>query len=145
MNPLTFSIQVENPALCPICRVELLGQVIHIYGGIVFCERCINNTQYFVLNRVLRRCRHPDFAELFSSHSGLVVLAPKRTTRPAVLNRLWCFENTDAHYDYPQFIGIVPEHYFKPSLGPPRTVADPRHPDHNPAPLSPVNVHIDHR
>ena len=135
MNPLTLSIPVNNPPLCPICFVELLGHVIRVYGGVVFCHRCINSTRYHILNRIIRRCRSTRFAEFFSTHSGIIVLNPKSTCRRSSLSALAHFEQTDDDYDYPQFIGIVPDDYFRPHPGPPDGIDDPRHIEYMPGPL----------
>jgi len=142
MNPLTIVIPVETSPLCPMCRVDLLGQVIRVYGNVVFCARCINSWQYFVLNRVIRRCRNSVFNGLFVCHSGLLVLCPKSHVDHKVLDHLWDFESTDSQYDYPQFIGIVPDGYFKENIGPARTVSNPRHPSHVPEALPPMDRSI---
>jgi len=128
-------IPLDNPALCPICRVELVGQVIRVYGDVVFCGHCISSTRYYILNRVVRRCHDPRFAGLFVTSSGLVVLSPKRWVDRSHLNELFCFTETDTQYDYPQFVGIVPDDHFKPFPPPPRTTADPRHTAHCPDPI----------
>jgi len=138
MSNLAFVIPLKYPAICPICLCDLIGQVIRVYGDVVFCDRCLSHAPYHVLNRIIRRCRESRFNELFVTCSGLLVLAPKPHYRREVLKQLCSFESTDIQYNYPQFIGIVPDKFFNEHLGPPRTVADPHHPYHCPDPIVPV-------
>jgi len=112
MNPLTFSIPLNNQALCPICRIELLGQVVHVYGSIVFCRRCIATTHYHILNRVIRRCHNPRYAEVFTTSCGLIILTPKRFIKPSMLRELFNYQEKDSYHGYPQFIGVLPESCF---------------------------------
>jgi len=137
MNPLTFMIPLDHPAICPICLIDLLGQVLQVYGDVVFCQRCILREDYHVLNRVIRRCRDSQFNELFVAYRGLLVLTPKPHYRREVLKELFSFKETDDQYNYPQFIGIVPDSFFSEHLDCPRTIADPRMPGHYPQPLVP--------
>ena len=116
MNPLTISIPVNFPPLCPACLQPLLGQAVHIYGCVAFCSRCVAATQLTLLNRIVTRSYSSQFAELFTTSCGILVLAPKRTTRLSLLRGLLEYRCHDEDVDGNCLVGVIPDSCFDRSL-----------------------------
>ncbi len=134
MNQLTFSIPGDRPILCPICLSPLVGQVIWVYGNVVFCQRCVESTPMPWMNRIISRIFEPVFAGHFIASHGLVALSPKPYTRPEKLQELLTPRADEVPVHCPAMLAVIPV----PPAVPNKNTSDPlpddvdaADPDHN--------------
>lgn len=116
MNLLTFSIPGERPVLCPICLADLIGQVVWVYGAVVFCQRCAESTPMPWMNRIIARCFEPAFAEHFITAHGLVALSPRPHTPASKLHELFTPRADEVPVHCPAMLAVIPVTPAKPDV-----------------------------
>lgn len=116
MNPLTFSIPLDREAWCPICSTPLIGQVIWVWGCVVFCKPCIDRSTYYMLERVCQRCHGDDFAGDFVTMHGLLVLSPRAGVHRKDLTRLFTYDNEHGRPFGCRGFAVHPEKDFRQSF-----------------------------
>lgn len=88
MNPLTFSIPVDNDVFCPICcNVLVIGEHT-TFQGLVICLHCSSLRDDRMFLRNAKRSYLPSFSSMFDRSYGLSIFIPNLPRDRLVFN-LW--------------------------------------------------------